>query len=119
MGPAEHELSAHRSSTVTGYGGANARHQSRKSLAGLSAGAEKYRAGRAALNGLYEWELIYKRGPWPGLDDVEFPTMTYVDWFDHRRLHGVTTDDASYTTPVEAEDDYYRQTTPAEEAVTQ
>ena len=45
--------------------------------------------------------------------------MTYVDWFNHRRLHGEITDDASYTTPVAAEDDYYRQTTPAEEAVTQ
>ena len=45
--------------------------------------------------------------------------MTYVDWFNHRRLHGEITDDASYTTPVEAETAYYRQTTPATEAVTQ
>ena len=45
--------------------------------------------------------------------------MTYVDWFNHRRLHGEITDDASYTTPIEAETDYYRQTTPATEAVTQ
>ena len=26
-------------------------------------------------------------------------TMTYVDWFDHDRLHGEVTDDAAYTTP--------------------
>ena len=45
--------------------------------------------------------------------------MTYVDWFNHRRLHGEITDDASYTTPAEAEAVYYRQTTPAVEAVTQ
>ena len=25
--------------------------------------------------------------------------MTYVDWFNHRRLHGEITDDAAYTTP--------------------
>ena len=35
--------------------------------------------------------------------------MTYVDWFNHRRLHGEITDDASYTTPAEFEAAYYRQ----------
>ena len=39
--------------------------------------------------------------------------MTYVDWFNHRRLHGEITSDTSYMTPVDAEDDYYRQTTTA------
>ena len=52
------------------------------------------------------------------VDDVEFATMTYVDWFNHRRLHGEITADASYTTPAETEDAYYRQTTPATEAIT-
>ena len=37
--------------------------------------------------------------------------MTYVDWFNHRRLHGEITDNATYTTPADAEADYYRQTT--------
>jgi hypothetical protein len=41
--------------------------------------------------------------------------MTYVDWFNHRRLHGEITDDASYTTPAEFEAPYYRQTQPAPE----
>jgi transposase InsO family protein len=41
-----------------------------------------------SFNGLYKWELIYPKGPWRGLDDVEFATLTYVDWFNHRRLHG-------------------------------
>ncbi len=36
-----------------------------------------------SFNGLYKWELIYRRGPWRGLEDVEFATMTYVDWFNH------------------------------------
>ena len=36
--------------------------------------------------------------------------MTYVDWFNHRRLHGEITDDATYTTPAEVEAAYYRQT---------
>ncbi len=72
-----------------------------------------------SFNGLYKWELIYRQGPWRGLDDVEFATMTYVDWFNHRRLHGEITDDSSYTTPAEFEAIYYRQTQPAIEAVTQ
>ena len=59
------------------------------------------------------------KGPWRGLDDVEFATMTYVDWFNHRRLHGEITNDNSYTTPAEFEAVYYRQTQPAPEAVTQ
>ncbi len=33
-----------------------------------------------SFNGLYKWELIYPKGPWRGLDDVEFATLTYVDW---------------------------------------
>ena len=52
-----------------------------------------------SFNGLYKWELIYRQGPWRGLDDVEFATMTYVDWFNHRRLHGEITDDAELHHP--------------------
>jgi hypothetical protein len=47
-----------------------------------------------SFNGLYKWELIYRQGPWRGLDDVEFATLTYVDWFNHQRLHGEIADDA-------------------------
>ncbi len=71
-----------------------------------------------SFNGLYKWEMIYRQGPWRGLDDVEFATMTYVDWFNHQRLHGEITDDASYTTPAEFEALYYRQNRPALEAAT-
>jgi transposase InsO family protein len=36
--------------------------------------------------GLYKTELIHHRGPWRGLDHVEYGTLEYVDWFNHRRL---------------------------------
>ncbi len=36
--------------------------------------------------GLFKTELIRKRGPWKGLDEVEFATLEWVDWFNHRRL---------------------------------
>jgi putative transposase len=63
-----------------------------------------------AFNSLYKWELIYHQGPWRGLDDVEYATLEYIDWFNHRRLHGEITDDNTYTTPAEFEALYYRQT---------
>ena len=36
--------------------------------------------------GLYKTELIRRRGPWKGIDDVEYATLEWVDWFNHRRL---------------------------------
>lgn len=45
--------------------------------------------------------------------------MTYVDWFNHRRLHGTITPGAGFTTPAAHEAAFYRQTTPAPEPVTQ
>jgi putative transposase len=71
-----------------------------------------------SFNGLYKWELIYRQGPWRGLDDVEFATMTYIDWFNHQRLHGEITDDASYTTPAAFQAAYYRHNQPALAALT-
>lgn len=41
-----------------------------------------------SFNELYKTELIRHRGPWRGLDDVEYATLEYVDWFNHRRVHG-------------------------------
>jgi hypothetical protein len=54
-----------------------------------------------------------------GLDDVEFATLGYIDWFNDRRLHGEITNDNSYVTPAEFETIYYHQNQPALEAVTQ
>jgi len=38
--------------------------------------------------GLYKTELIHRRGPWKSVEDVEWATLTYVEWFNNRRLHG-------------------------------
>ena len=38
--------------------------------------------------GLYKTELIHHRGPWKRIDDVEYATLEWVDWFNHRRLLG-------------------------------
>lgn len=36
--------------------------------------------------GLFKTEVIRRRGPWRSLDAVEFATLEWVDWFNHRRL---------------------------------
>ena len=40
------------------------------------------------INGLYKTELIRRRGPWRTVEQVELATLGWVDWFNHRRLHG-------------------------------
>jgi transposase InsO family protein len=64
--------------------------------------------------GLYKTELIRNRGPWRGLDQVEFATLEWVDWWNHRRL----LEPIGMIPPAEKETNYYRQTTQAEPAVT-
>jgi putative transposase len=38
------------------------------------------------INGFYKTEVIRRRGPWKNIDDVEFATLEWVDWFNNRRL---------------------------------
>ena len=45
-----------------------------------------------AVNSLYKAELIRKRGPWRSLEQVELATAAWVDWWNHRQLHGATND---------------------------
>lgn len=54
--------------------------------------------------GLYKTELIRRRAPWRTVDDVELATLEYVDWFNHRRLHG----EIGMAPPAELEANYYR-----------
>jgi len=39
-----------------------------------------------SIIGLYKTEVIRRRGPWRHLEAVEFATLEWVDWFNHRRL---------------------------------
>ena len=36
--------------------------------------------------GLFKTEVIRRRGPWRGLETVEFATLDWVDWYNNRRL---------------------------------
>jgi putative transposase len=51
------------------------------------------------VNGLYKAELVYRRGPWHGREDLELATLEWVDWFNHRRLFGAL----GYRPPLEYE----------------
>ena len=44
------------------------------------------------VNGLYKAELIRRHGPWRTLEQVELATADWVDWWNHRRLHGAIGD---------------------------
>ena len=55
------------------------------------------------INGLYKAEVIHRRGPWRSFEAVEFATLEWVDWFNHRRL----LEPIGNIPPAEAEDRYY------------
>ena len=41
-----------------------------------------------AFNSIFKAELIRNKGPWRGIDDLELAVAEYIDWYNHRRLHG-------------------------------
>lgn len=55
------------------------------------------------INGLYKAEVIHRRGPWRSYEAVEFATLDWVDWFNHRRL----LEPIGNIPPAEAEERYY------------
>jgi putative transposase len=60
-------------------------------------------AAAEAFNSLYKSELIRNKGPWAGVTDLEIATAEYLDWFNHRRLHG----EIGHIPPVEYETNHY------------
>jgi putative transposase len=55
------------------------------------------------INGLYKAEVIHRCGPWRSFEAVEFATLTWVDWFNNRRL----LEPIGNIPPAEAEARYY------------
>jgi transposase InsO family protein len=58
-----------------------------------------------SINGLYKAEVIWRRGPWRGLEAVEYATLEWVDWFNNRRLLEPIGD----VPPAEFEQEYHRR----------
>lgn len=59
------------------------------------------------INGLFKTEVIHHpdKGPWRTLDQVEYATLEWVDWFNSRRL----LEPIGNIPPAEFERAYYRQ----------
>jgi transposase InsO family protein len=53
--------------------------------------------------GLFKTEVIRQIGPWKSLEAVEYATLEWVDWFNHRRL----LEPIGIIPPAEAEARYY------------
>jgi putative transposase len=50
-------------------------------------------------------ELIRRRGPWRTVEQLEYALFEYLDWWNHRRLHG----EIGLVPPAEQEAAYYAQ----------
>jgi len=60
-------------------------------------------------------ELIHRRGPWRTVAQLEYAVFEYLDWWNHRRLHG----ELGMLTPAEKETQHYAQPRPLSEAGSQ
>src|SRR5664280_3868529 len=59
-----------------------------------------------AFNSLFKAELVRNQGPWRSIDDLEIAVAEYIDWFNHRRLHG----EIGLVPPVEFEAQHHHTT---------
>src|SRR5262245_9895261 len=66
-----------------------------------------------SIIGLFKTEVIRRRGPWRGIDDVEFATLTWVAWYNADRL----LEPLGYLPPGEFEERFYAQQHEAKMAV--
>jgi putative transposase len=97
----------HHSDRGTQY--TSIRYTERLALAGVersigSVGDSYDNALAETINGLYKTEVIRRRGPWRNIDEVEFATLEWVDWFNNRRL----LEPIGYVPPAEYEEAWYR-----------
>ncbi len=58
-----------------------------------------------SIIGLFKTEVIQRKGPWRQLEAVELATLTWVDWFNTRRL----LEAIGYVPPAECEARYYQR----------
>jgi putative transposase len=73
-------------------------------VASVGSRGDSYDALAEAFNSLFKAELVRNKGPWKNIDDLEIAVAEYIDWFNHRRLHG----EIGLVPPAEHEDNHYR-----------
>lgn len=94
------------------------RHSGRLAEAGItpsvgSVGDSHDNALAETINGLYKAEVIHRRGPWRSFEAVEYATLEWVDWLNHRRL----LEPIGNIPPAEAEERVYAAIAPMDVAV--
>lgn len=75
--------------------------------ASIGSVGDSYDALMESTIGLFKTELIKPQRPWRTLSQVELATAEWVDWYNHRRLHG----EIGHVPPVEYEANYYTELT--------
>lgn len=68
---------------------------------------DEYRSFNAlaeTIIGLFKTEVIHRLGPWKTADAVEWETLKWVDWFNHRLLQPI-----GNIPTAEAEGKFYEQ----------
>ncbi|EON3765739.1 IS3 family transposase [Escherichia coli] len=73
-----------------------------KLLASTGSTGDSYDNAMESINGLYKAEVIHRKS-WKNRAEVELATLTWVDWYNNRRLLGRL----GHTPPAEAEKAYY------------
>ncbi len=74
-----------------------------KLLASTGSTGDSYGSAMAeSINGLYKAEVIHRKS-WKNRAEVELATLTWVDWYNNRRL----LERLGHTPPAEAEKAYY------------
>ena len=53
--------------------------------------------------GLYKTEVIHRRRTWKTFEEVEYATLTWVSWYNTKRLHG----ELGYQPPLEIAEEYW------------
>jgi putative transposase len=104
--PARHGELIHHSDRGVQY--VSIRYTERLAEAGIepsvgSVGDSYDNALAETINGLFKAEVIHRRGPWRHAEAVEFATLEWVDWFNHRRI----LEPIGNVPPAEAEARYY------------
>jgi len=84
-------------------------------LPSVGSKGDSYDALAESTIGQIKTELIYRRGPWRTVEQLEDALFEYLDWWNHRRLHG----EIGLIPPAEKEAAYHAQTPALTEAGSQ
>lgn len=81
-------------------------------LASIGSVGDSYDNAMAeSVVGLYKTECVKIDDPFRTVDELELATLSWVHWFNENRLHS----SIGYLTPMEAEQEYYRQINPRQQ----